>query len=348
MPYTRFVLVIALVMPVAARTQQTAGKPAPAVAQPEHVHVSSATHDSTEHTANHAAHRLLAQQIAAVREATARYQDVEEARRDGFVLFAGGEAPLMGEHWYRKDRVKDSLALARPSTLQYATIGGERRLVGVAYTVYQRPDEPLPEGFAGDADHWHVHDIPMLARAVSARSPVLRWLVNRRIEHDRIGAGDGRTQLVMVHAWIWLDNPDGMFALRHRALPYLKAGLPAEWAALPDATAEAARGLMLLDSRTCMREIRIADRLTDLSLAQSHALREGCRMATESVDSAREQVPAELPEDAEAQEQIGRTVNGAAAAAWRAWIDVRNATLTAEQLEHYRAIVEHAEVPSGA
>lgn len=241
MRYTILTILIALLAPSVLPAQQGAPKPAPTVGDPEQVHVSSATHDSTEHTANHAVHRRLAQQIARVREATARYQDVGEARRDGFVLFAGGEAPLMGEHWYRKDRVKDSLDLTRPSTLQYAMIGGERRLVGVAYTVYQRPGDPLPEGFAGDADHWHVHDIPTLARAMSARSPVLRWLVDRRIENDRIGAGDGRTQLVMVHAWIWLDNPDGLFALRHRALPYLETALPAEWAALPDATEDAAR-----------------------------------------------------------------------------------------------------------
>ena len=343
MRYMTLPVLIVLLAPLALQAQLPASKPAQPAGLPEHVHT-SAPPDSTEHRTNHAIHRLLSQQIAAVREATARYQDVEAARRDGFVLFAGGEAPLMGEHWYRKDRVKDSLDLTRPSTLQYATIGGERRLVGVAYTLYQRPGEPLPDGFAGDDDHWHVHDIPMLARAISARSPVLRWLVDRRIQNDRIGAGDGRTQLVMVHAWIWLDNPDGLFALRHRALAYLEAGLPAEWASLPGATEDAARGLMFLDSRTCVRELRIADRLVDLSRTQSHAMRDGCRVACEAILAARERVPADLPEAG--QEEIARALNTAAAEAWRTWIGVRDATLTAEQLEHYRAIVEHAEVPS--
>lgn len=347
MSYTPFAVMIALALPLAAQAQaQQGGKPETAAGRPEHAHGVAAMHDSTEHAANHATHEALAREIAAVRELTAAYQDVEEARRDGFVLFAGGEAPLMGEHWYRKDRVKDSLDLTRPSTLQYATIGGERRLVGVAYTVYQRPGEPLPEGFAGSDDHWHVHDIPMLARAVARGRPLLNWLVNRRIDNGGIGAGDGRTQLVMVHAWIWLDNPDGMFALRHRALPYLQSGLPAEWAALPDATEDAARGLRLLDARACPREIRLTDRLADISRAQTRALRAGCGAAAEQMRAARDAVPASLPEPGDAE--TPRTLNAAAAAAWRAWLTVRDETLSAEQLARLKAIAEHAEVPSGA
>src|SRR5688572_22060365 len=141
-------------------------------------------------------------------------------------MFGKAEGPLMGEHWYLKGAVKDAFDLARPSTIQYVNVGGERKLVGVAYTVYQRPGEPLPEGFDGDADHWHVHDVARLARAFVAERPFLRWVVERRASKGKLGAGDGRTLLVMLHAWVWTDNPDGVFALQNRALPYMRAGLP--------------------------------------------------------------------------------------------------------------------------
>lgn len=178
----------------------------------------------------------LERQLEQVREATARYRDHAAAVADGFKLF-GGESSLMGEHWYHPDRVKQPLDLERPSTLQYATIDGRRVLVGVAYTVYRGPDDPMPDGFAGDADAWHVHDLAKIGHAMTEDRPFLRFIVNRGIERGRIGAGDGRTHLTMVHAWPWLENPDGPFAQQHRALPYLRAGLPARYAETGDAAA---------------------------------------------------------------------------------------------------------------
>ncbi|MFN2433703.1 MAG: hypothetical protein ABR599_12990 [Gemmatimonadota bacterium] len=107
----------------------------------------------------------LALQVEALRRATERYHDIEAARADGFRRFGKTEQPLMGEHWYRQDLVHEPLDLERPSTLIYANVGGERELMGVAYTVYHRPAEPVPQGFAGDDDVWHVHDIPALLEA---------------------------------------------------------------------------------------------------------------------------------------------------------------------------------------
>jgi hypothetical protein len=40
----------------------------------------------------------LAAQVQRVRQATARYRDIDAARRDGYRLF-GAEGALMGEHW---------------------------------------------------------------------------------------------------------------------------------------------------------------------------------------------------------------------------------------------------------
>ena len=294
-------------------------------------HRGHAGHDTASHSGG-AEVEALARQIAAVRKATVKYQEIREAQRDGFRRFAGGEAPLVGEHWYRRDLVDAPLDLARPSTLMYATIGGERRLIGVAYTVYQRPGEALPEGFAGADDAWHVHDIPELARVLTEDRPVLGWLVGRRIDRGRVGPGDGRTQLVMVHAWLWLDNPDGMFGMHHRALPYLQAGLPAEWADARGGNEAAARGLALLDSRACTREVKGTDRIARLSLRQQAALRDACASAAGRVRDARADV-------AIASAPAAARLNAETAEAWRSFVAARDAELTAEQRRRLESVM---------
>ena len=161
----------------------------------------------------------LARQLDAVRKATERYRDHQNAVADGYKLF-GSDGPLMGEHWYRPDLVRrHPLDLEHPATLQYVNINGKRELIGVAFGVYQRPGEPLPEGFSGNQDHWHVHDVTKLARTLTADRPLLRRAVERRIADGEMGAGDNRSQLVMVHAWVWSDNPDGMFAGKNPRIP---------------------------------------------------------------------------------------------------------------------------------
>ena len=265
---------------------------------------------------------VLAQQVTAVRNATERYRDFEAAKKAGYKRF-GVDGPLMGEHWYHPGLVKGQLDLERPATLQYAVINGKRELVGVAYNVYQRPDEPLPEGFAGRSDHWHVHDVTKLARALVNDRPVLRRVVNRRIARGKVGAGDGRTQLVMVHAWIWSDNPDGMFAQQHRVLPYLRAGLPAEWAQHGDL--DAAWGTALLRDG-CKFELERLDRLAQLTDGQERAIRNECSRATERVQAA--------------TGTSAHAFNETAASAWRAVGAVRDRLLTPAQKRRLEAVVE--------
>ena len=265
----------------------------------------------------------LRAQIAAVRAATERYRDFENARTDGYKLF-GKEGPLMGEHWYRADIVKQPLDLERPSTLQYATINGRRELVGVAYTVYNRPGDPLPEGFAGQDDTWHVHDVDKIARVITEDRPFLRWLVDRRIASGKSGAGDGRTHLTMLHAWVWSDNPDGVFALEHKALPYLRAGLPSRLA--HEADAFAPYGVTLLDERGCDWELGRIKWLAKPSREQQRKLASACASATNLVRNA----------------EVSR-LNDAASRAWREYLVVRDAALTAEQKEKLGATIEHGQ-----
>lgn len=244
-----------------------------------------------------------AAQLAALRAEVAKYADYGAAEDDGYRRFERGAGdPLMGEHWFRRDLVVEQLDLMRPSTLIYAEIEGERRLVGVAYTVYQQPGESVPEGFAGEADRWHVHDVADLGRILVADRPVARWLLERRSVQERIGGGEGRTQLAMVHVWL-IDNPDGPFANRNVALPYLRSDLPAEWAG--PGGESAARGTALLLPDACASQVGALDRLARLDGGQEEALESACGTAASEVRAARDR---------------GLEADAFNAAAGRAWV----------------------------
>ena len=273
------------------------------------------------HENHHGSPTELTAQIAAVRAATEHYRDFENAKRDGYKLF-GKEGPLMGEHWYHPDVVKQPLDLNRPSTLQYVTVSGKRELVGVAYTVYNKPGEPLPEGFAGTDDHWHVHDVNKIALAISEERPFLNWIVKQRIAKGKTGAGEGRTHLTMLHAWIWSDNPEGMFALEHTGLPYLRAGLPLSLAR--NADEHAPYGVTLLDRRGCEWELGKVKLLAKPDRAQMQRLTSACAEATRQV-----------------RESDAARLNDVASRAWQDYIKVRDSTLTAEQKQRLGVGLEH-------
>ena len=98
------------------------------------------------------------------------------------------DADMLNETAHDLSAAKPSIEAAQG--MAYAMIDGRRQLVGVAYTLYRRPTDPMPEGFAGDSDHWHVHDVTKIAQAVTEDRPFVRWLVNSRIRRGKVGAGD--------------------------------------------------------------------------------------------------------------------------------------------------------------
>jgi hypothetical protein len=263
-------------------------------------------------------------EIEAVKRATERYRDHAHALADGYRLF-GQEGPLMGEHWYRRDLVRAPLDLEKPSTLQYAWVAGQRVLVGVAYTTYRTRADPLPEGFSGNADVWHVHDIERIVEAATEGRPMLRWLARRGPQGSASAAG--RTQLTMLHAWVWQDNPDGVFALENRALPYLRVGLPAEWAGSGDVAA--ASGTALLAEGACTRELRRLHVMAHLTDAQKVVLQGECASAAARVADAR------------ATSTAAATFNQGAGAAWLDYTSARNRTLRAEQRMRVASFSEH-------
>jgi hypothetical protein len=196
-------------------------------------------------------------QMATLRQSIARYADFEVAQREGWKKFGGaGEGPLMGEHWYLPPKrggpdyqFGQPIDFSRPSNLIYAEIAGKRQLVGVTFNMRLADGEPVPEGFDGTADKWHVHDFPRAIAAATETRPMLRWFVQGFADRAFNQGGVKRGRVAMVHVWPTVPNPDGPFADKHRLLPYLKLGLPHSYA--DGASLQAAKGLHLATTRGC-------------------------------------------------------------------------------------------------
>jgi hypothetical protein len=116
-------------------------------------------------------------QLARVRAATARFQDVAQAEAEGYVNINFCE-PGEGCHWLNPALVDGSFDPEHPEILLYVpSSSGSWRLVAVEYVAPLSPAPP--EGFTGNEDIWR---------------------------EDTEGAG-----LWELTVWVWLNNPNGMF-----------------------------------------------------------------------------------------------------------------------------------------
>lgn len=146
------------------------------------------------------------QLIAAARAASASFQDRHAAIRAGYRKL-GPEVPEMGEHWINPIMIVESrYDPARPAVLTYATIDGRPTLTGVAYALAMRAGETAPP--TGVSGTWHDHAATVFAELANA-------------DHGARVAG---ARVVVMHAWVWVDNPAGVFADENWALPYLRLG----------------------------------------------------------------------------------------------------------------------------
>jgi hypothetical protein len=169
----------------------------------------------------------VAEFVARARQGTARYRDQQAAIDAGFKR-VGVDFPAMGEHWVSLQRImSDSFDAARPSVLTYVRVGGVPTLVGVAYTALLEPGDSLPS-FGVARPFWHEHN----GTVVEESFP----LAGRAIPPE-----PGEAHLAILHAWVWADNPDGVFTTDNWSLPYMRAGVPTPTAA----TAELAGALAL-------------------------------------------------------------------------------------------------------
>ena len=172
--------------------------------------------------------------VAQARAGTARYRDAAVARAAGYRP-VGPDFPGMGRHWVHPALIlRDTLDPATPPILEYAEIAGRLTLVGVAYAKLVRSGTP-PAGLPVPPAAWHFHQGTVEAESfLRSHAGVREGAV-----HSAPGAEGPR--IAVLHAWIWLENPDGLLATDNWALPYARLG----YAMPPDASHEAARAVAL-------------------------------------------------------------------------------------------------------
>jgi hypothetical protein len=174
--------------------------------------------------------------VAAVREATAAFQDRRAAQAAGYRR-VGPDFPGMGEHWVHVARLLHGGATpAAPPILSYAAIDGIPTLVGVAFAVAVGPGAEPPPAPAG-CGAWHYH-----AGSIEDES---------FLPGHAEAMGDG-VRLAVLHTWVWLDNPAGLCASDNWALPYVRAGLTPAGPVDPDA----ARALALVTGARAYYRVR--------------------------------------------------------------------------------------------
>jgi hypothetical protein len=162
--------------------------------------------------------------IESARVATAKYQDRSVAIAEGYRQI-GSDFPSMGEHWISIGLLFDGkIDPAHPEVLTYAVISGKPQLLGVAYMLPLLQGESAPDWPVGK-ENWHDH-----FRTLEDETELP--------QHQAAGHAGDAPRMTMLHAWIWLANPNGMFAADNWAIPYLRLGIkPAQDA--PDTAAKA-------------------------------------------------------------------------------------------------------------
>jgi len=127
------------------------------------------------------------QEMARARAATAIYHNVDRAIADGYVR-ATELVPGEGYHYANFALMDGNFEIERPEALLYTEgPNGQLRLVAVEYMIPLDLSAAAPEGFTGDEDLWR---------------------------QDSEGFG-----LWELNVWLWLDNPDGMFAAKNPRIP---------------------------------------------------------------------------------------------------------------------------------
>jgi hypothetical protein len=150
------------------------------------------------------------------KQATEKYRDVRVAEADGYQIL-GAEFPGMGAHFVLNLEQKE-FRIEKPPILLYhksADVPGGYSLVGVGYffDAPEGPDgQPVNPPFPKALAHWHRHDnICMLPGLDNPHS---------LSESECVAKGGHFTAKTpwLVHAWIWKDNPTGVFTPDNPAL----------------------------------------------------------------------------------------------------------------------------------
>jgi len=129
----------------------------------------------------------VVKELREARKATKKYRDLNKALADGYAdvnVFV----PKMGYHYLKAEILDATFNHKRPELLVYANVHGKQglQLVALEYAVPTNLSATPPAGFTGDFDQWD--------------------------RNDAFG-------LWTLHAWVWLPNPDGVFADFNPRLP---------------------------------------------------------------------------------------------------------------------------------
>jgi hypothetical protein len=183
--------------------------------------------------------------ITAARAGTAPYHDRARAIADGYRRI-GPDSPGMGEHWINPALVTlGQLDPARPQILSYVPTAEGPRLIGVAYALALREGE-VPPASAIPCTAWHAHTGTVADEALSLHSAAMNGAAPAHAgECDGGGhhhhGGAAAVRLATVHAWIWQDNPDGVFAPDNWSVPFVRQGIEPD----PSGSTSAGRALAL-------------------------------------------------------------------------------------------------------
>ena len=161
---------------------------------------------------------LLVRQLDDVRASTAKYRDIEVALTEGYVQLTD-QVPNMGAHFAHLERTIDGVFdPSQPEILIYnRNDEGEWELSGTSFVLpYQLVGTEHPKAFAGPLDNWHVHySLCTGPGTISRSSTPEECRAQKGIWVPSYGW--------MIHAWVWEDNPLGVFHMWHPGLPPVAA-----------------------------------------------------------------------------------------------------------------------------
>jgi len=148
---------------------------------------------------------VLRRQLADAKAATAKYRDIDAAKADGYFQVTQF-IPGLGLHLANLGIPTNTFDPARPQILLYQPDAkGNMQLVGVAYQFLHTNDTP-PVGFAGGSDVWHYHTDLCFQKGGSVT------IATDDAACKAVGGLAFQKQTSwLLHAWIWKQNPDGVF-----------------------------------------------------------------------------------------------------------------------------------------
>lgn len=133
----------------------------------------------------------VGEQLDRLTQKMQRYHNFQVSEAQGFMAVSPF-IPNMGIHYGKMDRFDGTFELEKPEILLYVPgENGAMNFVGVEYAVPVKFSPKPPEGFIGTDDHWEYN--PFVAPDLGGS-----WT---------------------LHAWVILDNPNGVFAPQNPQVP---------------------------------------------------------------------------------------------------------------------------------